>query len=127
MFNHHAVAAGLGWRTCSRGLALEFGVNNVGLMARAMIDRLTALGIGHEPYLRMPAPTTEQDLAAARLVVALKEVEHRPLMTEKHPEWAEKVEYWHVHDIDFATPDVALPEIEGRVLELIARLNGSGG
>jgi protein-tyrosine phosphatase len=127
VFNHHATAAGLSWRATSRGLALEFGVNNVGPMARATVERLTALGIAHEPYLRMPAPTTEQDFAAASLVVALKDAEHRPLLVERHPRWVEKVEFWAVHDIDFATPEEALPEIEERVLELITRLAGYGG
>jgi protein-tyrosine phosphatase len=124
VFNHHAEAVGLGWRATSRGLALELGVNNVGPMAEATITRLSALAIPHESYLRMPAPTTEQDLSAAQLIVALKEAEHRPLLTERYPVWVEKVEYWHVHDVDFATPEVALPEIEERVLKLIGRLSG---
>ncbi len=47
VFNHHAAAAGLGWRATSRGLALERGANNVGPLARATIDRLTALSIPH--------------------------------------------------------------------------------
>jgi protein-tyrosine phosphatase len=124
VFNHHATAAGIGWRATSRGLALELGVNNVGPMARATVERLTALGIAHEPYLRMPAPTTERDLAAAHLIIALKDAEHRPLMVERHLRWVEKVEFWHVHDIDFATPEEALPQIEERVRELIGRLVG---
>jgi protein-tyrosine phosphatase len=122
VFNHHATAAGIGWRATSRGLALEFGVNNVGPLARATVERLTALAIAHEPYLRMPERLTERDLAASNLVVALKDAEHRPLMTERHPRWVEKVEYWAVHDVDYATPEEALPEIEQRVLELISRL-----
>jgi protein-tyrosine phosphatase len=122
VFNYHAMAAGIDWRATSRGLALELGVNNVGPMARATVERLTSLGIAHEPYLRMPAPTTEQDLSAAQLVVALKDAEHRPLMTERHAAWAERVEYWAVHDVDFATPAEALPQIEERVRELITRL-----
>jgi protein-tyrosine phosphatase len=46
-------------------------------------------------------------------------------MVERHPVWVEKVVFWHVHDIDFATPDVALPQIEDQVLELIAGLASS--
>jgi protein-tyrosine phosphatase len=67
---------------------------------------------------------TEADLASAHLVVALKEAEHRPLMTERFPGWVERVEYWAVHDLDAATPDQALPEIEERVRALVARLQG---
>jgi protein-tyrosine phosphatase len=118
VFNHLAAAADLPWQATSRGLALELGVNNVGPMSRAVVDRLGTLAIPHEPYLRMPARLTAEDLAAAHLVVALKEAEHRPLMRERHPEGAVRVEYWAVHDIDFAPPEAALPEIEGRVREL---------
>jgi protein-tyrosine-phosphatase len=124
VFNHLAAEVGLPWRATSRGLALEFGVNNVGPIARATVERLAALAIRHEPYLRMPARVTADDLAAARLVVALKEAEHRPLMQERHPQWVGRVEFWHVHDVDFAPPEAALPEIEQRVRELVGRLAG---
>src|SRR5712671_2995969 len=73
VFNHRAAAVGLGWRAASRGLALEFGVNNVGPMSRATRARLMSLGIPHGPDLRMPLPVTERDLTEAALVVALKE------------------------------------------------------
>jgi protein-tyrosine phosphatase len=122
VFNHLAAAAGLPWRATSRGLALELGVNNVGPMARATLARLGVLAIPHEPYLRMPARVAAEDFAAAHLVVALKEAEHRPLMQERHPEWAGQAEYWAVHDVDFAPPEAALPEIEERVRKLISRL-----
>src|SRR5947208_970613 len=89
VFNHHASLSGLGWRATSRGLALEFGANNVGPIARSTVARLAALGISHEPYLRMPARVTNADLAAAQLIVALKDAEHRPLMVERHPDWVE--------------------------------------
>jgi protein-tyrosine phosphatase len=127
VFNHHAASAGLGWRAASRGLAPEFSVHNVGPLARSTVSRLTGLGIPHDPYLRMPVRATEEDLASADLIVALKDSEHRPLMAERHPAWVERVEYWSIHDIDFATPDVALPQVELQVLALIDRLAGSSG
>jgi protein-tyrosine phosphatase len=126
VFDHHAQAAGLPWRAASRGLAVELGVNNVGPMSKATAARLAALGIPHEAYVRLPMPVTEADLANAYLVVALKEAEHRPLMTERFPGWVERVEYWTVHDLDAATPEQALPEIEERVRALVARLAAEG-
>lgn len=127
VFNHLAAAVGLGWRAASRGLALELGAGNVGPMARATVERLTALGIPHAAYLRPPAPVTEPDLAAAHLIVALKEVEHRPLLTERHPAWVEKVRFWHVHDVDAAPPEQALPLIEEAVGRLVAGLTAPPG
>ena len=122
VFNHLAATACRGWRATSRGLALELGVNNVGPIARATLNRLRLLGIDHEPYLRQPIQVAEADFASTRLVVALKESEHRPLMTQRHPDWADRIEYWTVDDIDFATPAVTLPKIEAQVRALVARL-----
>ena len=125
MFNHLAATAGLAWRATSRGLALERGVQNPGLIARATLARLTVLGIPHDPYLRLPQSVTEADFRAAHLVVALKETEHRPLVTERFPSWFEQVVYWGVHDVEFASPVEALPQIEEHVKELIARLGST--
>ena len=97
-------------------------MNNHGPVSRATAARLAALGVRHDCERRFPVGVSVADLAGADLVVALKEAEHRPLLTRRWPDWAERVEYWAVHDLDFATPDQALPEIEGRVEGLIARL-----
>ena len=43
-------------------------------------------------------------------------------MTRKFPDWTERIEYWHVHDIDFAAPEDALPQIEDAVRALLERL-----
>jgi uncharacterized protein len=122
VFNHEAAAAGLPWRATSRGLALEFGFDNIGPMSRATQARLVTLGIAHEPYLRLPLRVTADDLSGAHLVVALKEEEHRPMMAERFAKWVDAVEYWMVHDLDCAGPDVALPQIEQHVRDLVARL-----
>ena len=44
------------------------------------------------------------------------------MMLESHPEWADRIDYWAVHDIDCAHPDDALPQIEKQVLELVQKL-----
>jgi protein-tyrosine phosphatase len=123
VFNFKVKKCGLGWQAASRGLALELGANNVGPISGATVDRLICLGIpwDAEPP-RLPASVTEEDLAGAGLIVALKEAEHRPLMSKRFPMWVERVEYWSVHDVDFALPSVALPQIEEAVENLIARL-----
>ena len=55
--------------------------------------------------------------ALADWIVALKQAEHLPLLQERFPAWAEKVEYWQVDD----TPEV-LGLIEQEVMDLAARL-----
>src|SRR5947208_7886812 len=120
LFNSVARKMGLPWRATSRGLALERGVNNVGPMARSAIAALQALGvcIGAD-CTRPPAQVTADELCAADHVIALQQAEHLPLLHERFPEWADKVEFWHVDD----APE-ALQQIEPAVMALVARMLG---
>lgn len=114
---------GLPWNASSRALALERGVNNVGPMATLAIKTLEAMGIRDaERCSRLPAQVTMHDLEEADVIVALKHAEHLPLLQERFPAFAEKVEFWHVDD----APD-ALPIIESKIMDLMARLLGGGG
>jgi protein-tyrosine phosphatase len=124
LFDTLAQRAGLEWRACSRGLAIELGIGNVGPISEAATERLAGLGIAADRYLRMPQQVGADDFKRAALIVALKEAEHRPLLRSRHPAWEERVEYWHIHDTDFAPADQALREIEHQVRHLVARLKG---
>jgi protein-tyrosine-phosphatase len=118
LFNFLAVQAGLACRACSRGLALERGVNNVGPMELTAIAALRSRGVCvGDDCVRAPAQATAEDFAAAHLVVALKRSEHLPLLRERYPDWADKVEFWDVDD----GPE-ALQEIEPQIVALVARL-----
>jgi protein-tyrosine phosphatase len=122
LFNSVAGKMGLPWRASSRGLALERGVNNVGPMAAEAIKALAAMGIcAGADCARPPAQVTAEDLEAAARIVALKRDEHLPLLQERFPAWAEKVEFWHVDD----TPEVP-GLIEREVMGLVARILGGG-
>src|SRR5215475_8188596 len=122
LFNSVADRMGLPWRASSRGLALERGVNNVGPMAASAVMALEAMGVrAGDALTRMPAQVTTDDLEGAALVVALKHAEHLPLLQERFPAWAEKVEFWHVED----APEV-LGLIEQEVMGLVARILGGG-
>jgi protein-tyrosine phosphatase len=122
LFNSVAGKMGLPWRAASRGIALERGVNNVGPMAVAAVTALEALGVRSDNAVkRLPAQVTNDDLESAERIVALKHVEHLPLLRERFPAWAEKVEFWHVDD----APEV-LGLIEQEVMGLVARLLGGG-
>ncbi len=122
LFNSVAGRMGLPWRASSRGLALERGVNNVGPMAASAIKALEAMGVrAGDALTRTPAQVTTDDLERADRIVALKQDEHLPLLQERFPAWAEKVEFWHVDD----APEV-LGLIEQEVMGLVARLLGGG-
>jgi protein-tyrosine phosphatase len=119
-FNWQAQRRGLHWTAESRGLALD-GCN-YGPISRYTIARLKEKGIAHDSDPRFPLPVSEADLAAANHIVAVKEAEHRPLVATKFPTWSDRIEYWHVHDLDCATPDDAFPHLERELNRLIDRL-----
>jgi protein-tyrosine phosphatase len=127
LFDSLAAASGLPWRAESRGVAIEFGVHNVGPMSAAALRRLQVLGVPARAYLRLPLQLAEADLERADLVVALKEAEHRPLLRERFPRWEDRVRYWHIHDTDAGTVAEALAGIEREVKALVARLRAEGG
>lgn len=123
LFISVAKKMGLPWSASSRALAIERGVNNVGPMATAAIKALETMGIRDaERCGRNPCQVTLEELEQADVIIALKHVEHLPLLQERYPAFAEKVEFWHVDD----APE-ALPLIESKVMDLMARLMGGGG
>jgi protein-tyrosine phosphatase len=121
LFNALAEQHGLGWRAESRGLALERGVRNVGPISPHAARRLAELGIPRGSG-RFPLSAVEADFAAADKIIALDAQEHRPLMVERFPRWADITEYWLVHDLDQSSVQAALGEIELRVRELVESL-----
>lgn len=124
-FNWHAPQRGLNWIADSRGLMLD-GCN-YGPISRCTLNRLKEQGIGHDLDQRFPRPLIEADLTAADLIVAVKEAEHRPLVAAKFPSWADRIEYWNVHDLDCATPDDAFPHLESALVGLLDRLREQEG
>jgi len=99
LFNSVAGKMRLPWKASSRVLALERGVNNVGPMAASAIQALEARGLrAISEFGCFPIQVTVDDFEAAHWIVALKEAEHLPLLQERYPAWAEKVEFWQVDD-----------------------------
>ncbi|MEZ4711149.1 MAG: low molecular weight phosphatase family protein [Caldilineaceae bacterium] len=119
LFNHLAAQQGAPWAAASRGLAIELGVNNVGPISPHAVARLAAMDIALPATLRFPQQVTEADLQTATLTIALDRTEHHPLMRERLPNWAERIEYWHVADLHALTAAEALGQIEVAVKALL--------
>ena len=121
LFDHYAMGAGLPWRSTSRGLRLNDG--NKGPISKYAAAWLDSMNI---PYPeRFPVDLSEEDLIRARYVVAIDESEHRAMMQARFAAWAERIEYWRIHDIDRTAPDEALAAIEERVRSLVNELQVS--
>jgi len=123
LFNARARATGLPWIADSRGLALEFGIANVGPISRHVVEALAARGIAVDAEPRFPLHLQEDELHAAHLIIALCEHEHRPLLTERFPAWPDRVMYWHIHDVHVTPVPDALAAIEEQVQQLLTTLH----
>ena len=118
LFNHLARQRGMKWSAGSRGLKIGWPGNH-GALSEHTERRLAAMNINFDDSRHMPLQCRECDLAAADLVIALKEAEHRAMLAAQFAGWQDRVTYWHVHDVDAAHPDEALREIELLVRRLI--------
>lgn len=76
---------------------------------------------------RHPVQLALADLAASDMVIAVKEAEHRAMVREQFPDWANSVEYWQVDDLDCAGPEEALPVLDQEVRALVDRLRTAEG
>jgi len=121
VFNYQAEKDAMGWRAFSRGLAIHMAPDSP-LMSEHTSAALAARGIDlcHTGPIRVQL--SEDDLLAADCIVALKEVEHRPMFIRQFPSWTERVIFWKVSDLDEAQASEALPAIERNVTELLAIL-----
>jgi protein-tyrosine phosphatase len=123
-FNHRAPALGMRWSAVSRGLRIN-RIYNPGLISEFAHAGLVQRGVPLPEPLREPLHVREEDLAEARLIVALKRSEHEPLLLDQFPLWGQRVRYWQVHDIDVDPPEVALPAIVDLVDALLEELRGA--
>lgn len=120
LFNYEAELRGLGWRAFSRGLAIHSIDGDLSPHTREALDR-EAIPLSCTAATRQAL--TAEDLEHAGKVIALKEAEHKPMMVRQFPDWAERITYWGVHDLDVWVATQTLPAIKekvGLLLEEIA-------
>ncbi|MEO1228590.1 MAG: low molecular weight phosphatase family protein [Myxococcota bacterium] len=122
LFAHLGPKQGLDWEAESRGLFQARDPYNVGFMSPHTLSRLEGMGVDPGPRDRFPIRVTEEDLKSATRTIALDESEHRAMLEGQFPDWSERVDYWQVHDLDRATPESALTDIETRVRRLVEAL-----
>jgi protein-tyrosine phosphatase len=91
---------------------------NPGTISVHVIEALRDRGLDPLDPARDPSRVSVDDLEAAAVVVALSEVEHRPLLASAFPEWLDRIQWWEVGDIPLETVDSALGKIEEEVLRL---------
>lgn len=120
VFNHFANSLDLSWRAFSRGL--DISTVHGSDLSRYTAKELDRLGLDRSLTGPTRVALSMADLKVALHVIAMKEQEHRPMMLAQFPEWADRIEYWHVHDLDCAPSAIALPMIYDKVKALAVDL-----
>ena len=124
VFNHHAEALRLPWRAFSRGLATHLVPPEFILSPHTEQHlNLRNMDLRHTASYRKQL--SEEDLAAAQIIVALKDEEHRPMVRTQFPHWEDRVNFWDVGDQPEVTPDDGLSAIEKLVVDLVGELSGA--
>jgi protein-tyrosine phosphatase len=121
-FNHLAEGAALAYRADSAGLWPNCRVHNPGPISPYTLAALRDRGVSLPTTHRVPRDVTESDIRAADITIALKEAEHRPIVSARFPELLARVRFWHVHDVGDAPPSEAIALIERNVSALVAQL-----
>lgn len=123
LFNWQAKQANQSFTAISRGLAPD--PRNPGPMSQDTIRALQRMGISVDEHLRMPIRVTDTDFASNEVIVAVKEAEHHPMIQREFPTWLDKVEFWHVHDLDCSSPVETFTHLDLEVAGLLERLAGT--
>lgn len=124
LFNHRAAYARIDWQAQSRALAIERMAGVSERMSAFALRGLTERGFVARAAERLPQQCVHADFETAHHTVAVNEPEHRPLMVERFPTWAERIEYWNVSDADIQPWNKALAAIERQIDVLLVRLRG---
>ena len=122
LFNHEKKAFDLQWRAYSGGLSRTYNPSNVGPISPFALAYLSMVEMTDKTVDRHPLLVKESDFAHQDLIIALSEREHRPMIEEFFPGFAEQVYYAEVGDLPLLRPEEALPQIHKTVLRLCQRL-----
>lgn len=114
-FNH--LTTGLGLKADSKGL-LAYRKINEGMLSVHTQSYLHQINLS-PGKMKFPEQIEHRHFSSGVRIIAMDEVEHRPMMEQFFPEFSDRIEYWQVHDIDFTEPDDALPVLKERVENLL--------
>ena len=118
LFNHRAIENGLDWTAHSRGLMVDWMEYDGGVSAELM-QALSDHDIEFPAETLTATQVTEADFNDANIIIALSEIEHRPVFRARYPDWEDAVEFWDIQDIEVADKTSSLPRLKSLVDVLI--------
>jgi protein-tyrosine phosphatase len=81
-------------------------------MSPFALEGLRERGVTVTDRRRFPRLCTLDDLKTADRVVALHDGEHRLLMQGRFPEWAQRIDFLNVEDVEFLKPSLAMARLD---------------
>lgn len=122
-FNHLARKHNLDWEADSKGLSQNMpSLNNPGPISIHTIQALDKKGIQGRKLERFPRPVLKQDFVAYDRIVAMSEVEHRPMIESRFFGQADSINYFEVGDLPVETPALAILKITNLVDKLVKQI-----
>jgi protein-tyrosine phosphatase len=122
LWNHHARRNNLREQASSKGFKPDPEINP-GAMSKFSLERLTARGITPARAACLPAAVTRADFLRYRIIIALSQSEHRPMLLGQFPEFLGAVRFWQVEDVQLECSTSALDKIEVCVRHLLEELS----
>ena len=102
LFNQLAEKQQLDWRAKSASLIVDW-LNHPITPSAELIAMLSDHAVVIPADFPAPIQVLETDFAAADLLIALHQEEHRPIFQARFPEWEDEVEYWEIQDTKFSS------------------------
>ena len=122
-FNHLAQKKGLKWRAFSAGLSQNMpSLNNPGSISVHTIEALRERGVKGSGLQRYPRPMEKADFARYDRIIAMSELEHRPMLEARYLAHCQMVEYFEVGDLPLEEPKDAMNKVAHHMEHMIKQL-----
>lgn len=119
-FNYLAKKRGLNWEASSKGLSQNMpSLNNPGPISIHALEALKQRGVIGKAVNRYPRPIEKADFTRNDRIIAMSEIEHRPMLEARYLAHCQKVEYFEVGDLPLEKPKEAMNKIAGLIEELV--------
>lgn len=111
-FNHLASKYQLNWEASSKGLSKNMpSLNNPGPISVHTMEALKERGIKAHGINNYPRPIVQADFQTNDRILAMSELEHRPMLESRFPSYSHNVEYYEVGDLPLEAPKGAIQKI----------------
>lgn len=121
LFNELCRQKKIQYQAFSKGLRLS--KNNKGPISKHCLAYFSQQYPDLNYELRMPIPLDRSDFDFYDQIIVMDQTEHRPMIEKSYPTEKDKVVYWSIVDDYIQAPELVLPILENKVIELSNQLN----